>query len=330
MTTKLLTTLAAFTLLSSSAYTQEVSRNKTLDRMMYTINPQVAIKGPVYKDHSDAATKSKYASDVVRLILKEAHNRAQRYLEAGDFQAYHSFLALGLTVPLHEGLYLQFRNANGADLCKQEVQSGELVKKAGESTFKIFNEYFRVPAKPFIPDCSVLSGSNHTQIIRGGDGSDLSIMQVSIRWHFDDFLANRKYESVQQTLNYGMGHLLNGFNPVYRNIDGYKCLIEGGTIFKKKKINYVSLIKGIWAGKYNSGNISQTCRFADASSPYAKHDAGFAKNLDKIMNFNGNLSVDLVGEFKIEASVAEAIKEVTGNVRNGTNNRVALDKILKQ
>ncbi len=328
MNTKTIITFSALALLSGAAFSQE-ARNKNLDRMMYTINPQVAISGPVYSDVSDSATKSKYASELVRLILKAAHDKANKYLEAGDFQAYNTFLALGLTAPLHEGLYLQFRRAEAPDLCRAEVNNGDLLKKSSETTYKLFAQYLKTADLPFIPNCENLVPGKQTQIIRGGDGSDLSVMQVSIRWHFDDFLANKKYESVVKTLDYGMTHLMNGFNPVYRNIDNYKCIVEGGSMFKKKKINYISLIKGIWAGKYNSGNIAQTCRFADRSSPYAKHDAGFAKNVEKIMNSNGSIVVDMVGEFKLEPTVAAAVKEVTDNVKNGTNNRTNLDQIIK-
>lgn len=326
---KLLSTVSMLALLASTAAWSQENRNKTLDRMMYTINPSIAIKGPVYSDVSDAATKTKYASEIVKHILKTADAKAGRYLEAGDFSAYYAFLTLGLTVPLHEGLYLQFRTAQGTGVCNTEANNGELIKKAGDATYKLFVQYLKSADKPFIPNCETIPGDKYTQIIRGGDGSDLSIMQVSVRWHFDDFLANRKFESVTQTLDYGMGHILNGFNPVYRNIDNYKCIVEGGTFFKKKKINYLNLVKGIWAGKYNSGNIAQTCRFADTTSPYAKHDKGFARNLDKIVNFNGTLSVDLVGDFKLDATATEAIKEVVANLRDGTNKRTALEKILK-
>lgn len=327
MRLKILSTIAALTLISTSVYSQE-NRNKTLDRMMYTINPNIAIKGPVYSDVSDAATKTKYASDIVRLILKEADAKASRYAEAGDFQAYYAFLTLGLTVPLHEGLYLQFRTAQGAGVCVPATQNGDLVKQAGDETYKMFVQYFKTVERPFIPACEAIAGDKYTQIIRGGDGSDLSIMQVSIRWHFDDFLANKKYEDVSRTLNYGMGHIMNGFNPVYRNIDNYSCLVTGG-LFKKKRIDYVKLVRGVWAGKYNSGNIAQTCRFADPSSPYQKNDAGFEKNLNKILSFNGNLVIDLVGDFKLDQASSDAIKEIVSNLRNNTNNRTALDKLIK-
>jgi hypothetical protein len=148
-------------------------------------------------------------------------------------------------------------------------------------------------------------------------------MQVSIRWHYNDFLANRKYESVSQTLEYGFNHLLNGFDPVYRNIADYKCIYDTAGSFERKKISYTNLIKGIWAGKYNSGSVAQTCRFTDSSSPYKNHDIGFAKNLDKILNFNGQIFTDYTGEFKIDGDSSAALKEVIANFKNNRNDRKA-------
>jgi hypothetical protein len=153
-------------------------------------------------------------------------------------------------------------------------------------------------------------------------------MQISIRWHFDDFLTNKKYESVAKTLDYGFGHLLNGFDPVYRNVANYPCITEGGGLFSKKRINYFSLIKGIWAGKYNSGSISQTCRFADSDSPYRKNDLGFARNLDKILGFTGTIQADYIGNLKVEGVANEAIKEIVNNLKDNKNNRTSLERLL--
>lgn len=328
-TTKLLGTCAAVALMTTSLLAAEPTRNKALDRMMYTINPEIAVTGPVYSDQSDAATKSKYGSDLVRLILKEAHAQAKSYLEAGDTQAYYAALTLALTVPMQEGLYIQYRSVEGSDVCKEEANNGELVKKSSEMNYSLFTQYFKAAEKPFFPNCDVIKSNKVTQIIRGGDGTDLSIMQVSIRWHFADFLANKKYESVQATLQYGIDHLMKGFNPVYRNLDNYKCIAESGGLFKKKKISYVNLVRGIWAGQYNSGSITKTCRFDDSSSPYKHHDKGFAKNLDKVMSFTGVLSVDMVGDLKLDSAVAAAFSEVVNNLKNNTNNKTALDQILK-
>lgn len=328
MTTKFLGSIAVFSLLSTSLFAAEPARNKALDRMMYTINPEVTLGGPVYSDQSDAAAKNKYGSELVRLILREANSQASKYLEAGDTQAYYAALTLALTVPMQEGLYIQYRAVEG-DVCNTDANNGDLVKKSGETNYTLFNQYFKTAQKPFFPDCSAIKTNKVTQIIRGGDGTDLSLMQVSIRWHFDDFLANKKFESVEQTLQYGISHLMKGFNPVYRNIDNYKCIGEAGGLFKKKKVSYINLIRGIWAGQYNSGSISKTCRFDDSSSPYKHHDKGFEKNLNKILDFNGTLSVDMVGNFKLEPEVAAAFTEVVTNLKNNTNNKTALDKLLK-
>ena len=331
MTKTILGTIATLAVLSTSAMSAE--RNTSLDRMMYTINPAVKVSGPVYRDQSDAATKNKYGSELVRLILKEADRQAAAYKEAGDMKAYYAVLTMALTVPLQEGLYIQYRGVEG-DVCREDANNGELVRKGSSTNYDIFNQYFKTPELPFFPNCEDIKTNKVTQIIRGGDGSDLSIMQVSIRWHFDDFLALKKYESVEETLQYGISHLMKGFNPVYRNITDYKCLAEGkGGLFKKKKaqkaLSYTDLIRGVWAGQYNSGSITKTCRFADSSSPYKKHDIGFERNLNKVLAFNGTLSVDMVGDFKLDSDVASAFKEVVTNLQAGTNNRTALDALLK-
>ena len=300
----------------------------TLDRMMYSINPKAQISGPIFKDKATEVDKNHYASSVVELILKEADKKAKKYLDAGDTKAYYAFLTLALTVPMHEGLYIQFRNID-ENVCRPAANSGERIRKSSEENYKVFVNFLKTGPDAFIPDCEQLaSETSSTQIIRGGDGSDLSMMQVSVRWHADDFLANKKYENVQQTLQYGMGLLLSGFDPVYRNIDQYKCLFEKSGKIGKKKISYINLIRGVWAGKYNSGSITKTCRFSDASSPYKKFDAHFADNLNKIISFNETLAVDIVGNFSLNKEERDAVREVVGNLQNNTNNKVALDKLL--
>lgn len=321
-------TLAMTTLLTQSVFATELARNKSLDKMMYTINPNVVVTGPIFRDQADSESKSRYATDLVRTILKIAHTKGAKYLEAGDTQAYYAILVMALTVPLQEGLYIQYRGVEGADICRIEANNGDLVKKSGDANYNLFTQYFKATETPFFPNCEEIKSNNLTQIIRGGDGTDLSIMQVSIRWHFDDFLANKKYESLESTLNYGMDHLMKGFNPVYRNVTDYKCIAESG-LFKKKKINFLNLVRGVWAGQYNSGSISKTCRISDSSSPYKHHDKGFEKNMNKILDFNGVLEVDMVGKFKLDSEVASAVMEISKNIREEKNERAALNAILK-
>ena len=323
-----ITSFSTIVFLIGCSQADEQTRIKVLDRMMYTINPEVKLIGPIFRDNGDKIERSKYISSLLAVILKEADVQAKKYLEAGDTQAYYAFLALALAVPLHEGVYIQFRDVDG-DVCNLSANNGDLVKKSGELVFNIFNQYFKNPARPYFPNCEAMNVKTDVkQMIRGGDGSDLSIMQISIRWHFNDFLANKKYESVAQTLGYGFKLLINGFDPVYRNIADYKCLMDSVGDSKKNKINYINLIKGVWSGKYNSGSISQTCRFADPNSPFKKHDVGFAKNLDKILKFNGSIAPDFIGEIKVDNQSSAAVKEIVSNLMENTNNHTALDKVL--
>jgi hypothetical protein len=312
--------------IASQAFAGE--KINALDRMMYTINPNAQISGPIFNDKADQEVKNNYASKVIDLILKTADAKAKKYKEAGDYRGYYAFLSLALTVPMHEGLYIQFRNIN-ENVCRADVNSGERIRKSSEESFQIFTEYFKKGPDAFIPDCEELASETcSTQIIRGGDGSDLSMMQISLRWHADDFLANKKYENVEQSLDYGMSQLLSGFNQVYRNARQYKCLYEKSSVVGKKKFSYVNLIRGVWGGKYNSGTTSKTCRFADFKSAYKVNDAGFLGNLKKIINFNETISVDLVGKFTLNEIERDAIREISLNLKNNTNNRVALDKLL--
>lgn len=309
-----------------SVLAEDTPRIKLLDRMMYTINPAGKMSGPVFRDMGPKEDKSKYAGSLIKIILKEADEKARKYLEAGDTQAYYAFLAMSLTVPLHEGLYVHFRNVDG-DVCNVAANSGDMVKKVSATTYSLFTKTFKEPGNNYFPNCETMSKTvGVNQMIRGGDGTDLSLMQISIRWHFDDFLANKKYESVQRTVDYGLTHLLNGFDPVYRNIADYKCIYDSG--FSRKKINYINLIRGIWAGKYNSGSIAQTCRFADPNSPYKRNDLGFAKNLNKILDFNGTIAPDYIGDIKIEGAAANAIREVISNLAHYKNDRSELEKLI--
>ena len=330
---KLANTARVLGILALIAVTQAQGGEKisTLDRMMYTINPNAQIVGPVFKDKATQLEKNEYASKVVSLILKAADEKARKYLDAGDFKAYYAFMTLSLTVPMHEGLYIQYRNID-ENVCRPAVNSGERISHSSADSFKIFNDYLKAGGKDaFIPDCEQLAAeTSSTQLIRGGDGSDLSMMQISLRWHVDDFLVNKKYLDLEQTLSYGMSQLLSGFDPVYRNSVKYKCLYEKSGVFGKKKFSYTNLIRGVWGGRYNSGSINKTCRFSDMTSPYKKFDAHFAGNLNKIMNFNETLEVDIVGKFTLNPMARDAVREVVMNFKNNTNNRVAIEKLIER
>lgn len=328
ITNVLLSCFVLIVLLMGTGEAARPTRIKVLDRMMYTINPDMKIDGPVFRDVSDEAERTRYISDVVTSILKEADLRAKKYLEAGDNEAYYAFLVMALAVPLHESFYLQFRNVD-ENVCRSNVNNGDIVRAASLSAYKLFIEYFKKPGDTFFPNCEDMNLKHGvTQIVRGNDGTDLSVMQISIRWHFDDFLANKKYQNLSKTFNYGFGLLLDGFNQVYRNAANYKCILDKSEDGEQVKINYIKLIRGVWAGKYNSGSITHTCRFSDPNSPYKNYDRVFAKNLDKILKYNGTISTDYIGDFKLGRVSSEAIKEVVSNFKENKNERKALDALL--
>ena len=145
----ILGTIATLAVLTTSAMSGE--RNTALDKMMYTINPAVSVSGPIYRDQSDLVAKNKYGTELVRLILKEADRQAASYKQAGDMQAYYAILTLALTVPLHEGLYIQYRGVEG-DVCRSDVNSGELLRSGSSTTYDIFNQYFKSSVNPFFPN----------------------------------------------------------------------------------------------------------------------------------------------------------------------------------
>lgn len=325
----LLVTCLAVPLLSSSLAFAAEKRVGFLDRMMFTINPEVQTQGPIFVD-SEVSKRQDYTSEVFKIILSVAHEEAKSYLEAGDTQGYYAFMVLGMTVPLQEGLYMHFRETpNDGTVCNPEANEGIIIGSAAKTTKRHFDEYLKSGETPFLADCEKVSDDPVLkQIIRGHDGSDMGMMQVSLRWHYDDFLANRKYESVQRSVEYGLNFIMKGYRSIYRNADDYSCL----TTFFRKNIKYRNLIRGAWAGKYNSGSIKQTCRITDRSSPYQAHDEHFEGNLDKVLSFPETGEIPVFSNFsiKLNADMKAAVIEVIENFKNETNNRQAIEKVLNQ
>mgnify|MGYP000706729366 CR=1 FL=1 len=164
------------------------------------------------------------------------------------------------------------------------------------------------------------------QLVRGANGTDIGMMQVSVRWHYDVFLANKNYESVDETIKYGLGFLMKGFEPLYRTANDYNCIYENGSV------NYESLVRGIWGGYYNGGSYKNACRFADAASPYQGHDRGFKRNLDKVLAYpqTGIIGMHEDLNLRLTGDVKAAVIEVIGNMKNKTTNSAALKRLLSK
>lgn len=345
----------------------EISRVKVLDSMMTTIDPNAEIEGPIFKNTDEA--KKAYGSELAKTIIQEAHKRAKFLLDEGNTQAYYAFITLALTVPLHEGLYLHVREVNDSKgLCNDHASSGNILfsytkekldqkytseelvqKKLKSTTFKNFETYFKQGENPFFPDCNKVSEvQNIKQIIRGGDGSDIGAMQLSVRWHYETFLAKEQYKSFRKTISYGLKFLMSGYKRVLYNWDSRsKVKLHDGSSLKKKRwktwmsclkktndkknLDYKKLVRGTWAGKYNSGNLGRTCRFADSRGHYVAHDTGFKKNLDKVLDFPNQEKIGLFDSvsFTMNTEVKAAYDQVINNFQLEKSDRSDIEKILK-
>lgn len=331
---------------------ENIPRNTFFDRMMTTLDPSAQLSGPIYVNTLEG--KTHYAKELMRIILEEADKKAQRYYKAEDYEAYYAFIVLALTVPLQEGLYMQFRQVyDQPTLCNQHSTSGNILfasspekleqkytsqeleeKKSKSKTFKHFISVLKSGEHPIFPDCENFEVQDGpvSQIVRGYDGSDMGMMQLSIRWHYDEFYAKKDFLSVRKTIRYGLNHLMNGFRPVLANSKKYKCLVDKKWFFSKKEFSYRNLIRGVWAGKYNSGSIRKTCRFADLSSPYKHHDEGFEKNLKKVLAYDKNRMIGAGSSlgFNTDEETHAVLKEVINNFKKKTNKREKLEAFISK
>lgn len=310
---------------------------RILDNVMATINKSAEIYGPIYRH--DTRNSENYGDEIVKIILKSAHAKAKRYLDEGNPQAYYAFLALSLTVPNQEGLFVHFREVDSdRDYCNDERSTGENIKSSkakdqfqaalngegGKKLFGIFNR--NKESEGFLVKCKDLRGEKkYRQLIVGGsDGSDVGMFQLSALWHFDEFLNKGKYDSVKQTVDYGLNYLRQQFHHGYRNAaTKYTCFLD-----ENQNIDYFKLIRGSWSA-YNGGP-SQKCRFADKEGPYAGHDNGFKKNLDITLNLNDGGFFGFASDSTLDLSpaVRAAVEEVVTNLEKKTNSASALQSLL--
>lgn len=335
--TKLAKVVSSLSLIASINVQAAAPMPAWVDNAFLTINPKAKLSGPV-QDLSSSTIMATYADKVAKIGLIEAHSRAKSLYDEKNYRGYYTVMLLALTVPMHEGLFTHFRaTKNTAGKCKAEKQKGNTLKDQKKTKVNFVNAFTK-GATPFLLTCDKFApNSKITQIIAGGgDGSDVGIMQLATLWHYDEFLKPGKYKSVKATFNYGYSHLMRGFIPVMRNYKDYPCLKN-----KDGSLNYHKLARGVWAGKYNSGNIKveSVCRFANAASPHKNKDIGFNINMENMMKvasggkFGIKLGKDAAGNPigfypKVSSDLRKAILEINNNIKNNTNNRTYLNKVM--
>lgn len=357
-----------------------ISRQSWMDKMFYSINKDVQLDAPIWIN--EESKKNEYGSIYMKTLIQEAHQIAKRYLKYGDHEAYNSFMMLALTFPMHEGLYMSFRQTNDEKgLCYRKANNGDIMfehskKKIFEhvnanlesevassedkarleamsadeegyrhmreqmvddytrilldekkeriantdkaSNYRHFIKYLKSGETPFIADCdNVANDQVIRQIIRGADGTDIGPVQLSLRWHYDKYLAKKMYLSLKETFKYGLNFIHVGFKKAYYDADkvkgsrnktkksSYSCLVSSD-----KSINYTNLVRGTWAGKYNQGQIKKACRIMDV------------EKLERITKAEEELK-DLEGKFfknsKTKKKIS-ALKSEISELKNAVGN----------
>jgi len=411
---------------------QTTPRVTWVDKMFYSLNKNVELNGPIWINTEEK--KNQYGERYMQTLIKVANKLAYKeFINPGkgdaefiaDHNAYNAFMMLAITIPLHEGLYMSFRQTNDEKgLCNSYVNGGNAmvkntkkkeqekikgsisryaskeekkrlkklkrwskrkykeyveelsdkyatiiakkkVAKMKNDSYHYFVHYLKEGKNPVVPECEDIKDYkvvNH--LIKGGDGSDIGPMQVSVRWHYDDFLANKKYLSLEKSIEYALGDsfLMRDFKKVYYHLDDlaldksraksspYNCLVADG------KVNYEKFIRGMWAGKYNSGQRKKACRIEQVpklqeyealvaknklsvteedrlkelkielegllkygAKSTRHHDYHFKNNLDKAISF---LSKDRIGfndslSFSISKKTKAAVNEIIKNFNDG-------------
>ncbi len=312
-----------------------------LNSVMGTINPKAEIQGPIYRPSTKV--EDKYGDEIAKIIIQEAHKKAKRFLDQGNTQAYYAFMALALTVPNQEGLMVHFRevpadrdNCNDSRSTGKDIESST-AKDQFQSTLNDDGSFFN-RKEAFLVKCRKLRGQDtYRQLILGGsDGSDVGVMQLSARWHYEDFLKPEKYKSVRSTFNYAFNYISGRFRDIMANresgivVRGKREIEYDFRCFNNKtdKEFYEQIIRGSWSA-YNGGP-TQICRFADEASPFKGHDNGFVTNLKKTMDLNngGLFGFSKELEIPMTETMRSVVEEVITNLEKGTNERKSISAIL--
>ncbi|EQC46630.1 hypothetical protein [Bacteriovorax sp. Seq25_V] len=413
--------LSTILLVNMAQASEAPARVKWMDKMFYTVNRNVDLQAPIWVNTE--AERNSYGTEYMKSLITSAHKIAKKYLEYGDHEAYNAFMMLSLTFPLHEGLYMSFRETKDEKgLCYEPANSGDIMfqqtkKKIFEnvqvnlesefaseeekrqleilkesdienfeklrnilvddythiklqekkesiantespSNYRHFKKYLKGGENPFIVECSdVKEDQIIRQIIRGGDGTDIGPVQLSLRWHFDNFIGKKYYESIDKTFDYGLNFIHAGFKKLYYDSTNSKkamsCVMTGG------KVDLNKLIRATWSGKYNQGQVSKSCRiddinklaelekesskltrkirFVSSRSKKQKYqekvtqleneikmikrhpDFHFKNNLEKVNGFLDKKSVGYTDSISFETSkeVKDAIDEIINNFNEG-------------
>lgn len=178
---------------------------------------------------------------------------------------------------------------------------------------------------PF-PHCSKIDRTQKKQqILFSNDYADIGLMMINANKH-PKIVKSGDIFHVDRVIDYGMKILYKrGFLKIARNSERYSCL-KG--LENTQPLEYaMRLVRGAWAGRYNSGDYRKTCRFLDTTDIYYSNDVMFLSNLKKTFEIGKGKS--FYHKFLPENTLERAaLYELLGNIKDQTNNRVYIDAVL--
>lgn len=226
---------------------------------------------------------------------------------------------------------MQEKEAIKKDLKKKQAWIDKIVPFIDKNMPKFYKALGR--GKNIFKNCNSFAGQNNIQqMLFSNDYADVGMFMFNASSHPRVFAEGDVFD-FDKTIAYGLGYLYNGHNnsggfvSIVENAQSYSCL-RGLEQSNPKKFA-LRLIRGVWAGQYNSGNTSQTCRFQKRSHKWAKNDRKYFLDLRKI--YDDDLPEGSLWHSYLPAGSYEekAFFELIGNVLNQTNNRTFLDVILR-
>lgn len=236
-------------------------------------------------------------------VIQKAHHIARDYKDA-EPSLYYTFLLASLTVPMHESSLMHFTRRDPHRYCyfsndllvdipagiaaieareesrnkRVALSNARFLERNIERFYQAFNQ-----GRDLFMSCEDLKQYDEVQqILFSNDYADIGLMMINSTSHGSFFRAG-KILHVDEVLDYGLNYLFDGFEEISLNASNYACL---NVVQDDPAELYKRIIRGAWAGKYNSGQVGQTCRFTNSNHRFAANDRGFIQKLNSIFERN--------------------------------------------
>lgn len=341
------------------------SRTKTIADINFRRNFLSLEHSHGYRGLFHNGNDSEYITRLFGQIIQAADELAREdwyHPEESIYNHYHLFLLLSLVVPSHESALMHFTlrekakycyffndvldpmeaKDNVADFYKKALMQLDSADKGYAKTkrryeSKIRNANFLTTYYPIfekakggkkleVKNCDKINTSEVYQLMFSGDYADVGMFMINAKSH-GDFFAEGGILNFDTMKDYALEFLYSGFKRISLNNDSYSCL--AGLQISDPDLYAQNILKGSWAGRYNSGNTGKTCRFMNPNDKFSANDVSYARSLKKFFEPEGR-KISLFEKFlPLESIERKAFVELMDNVKNQTNNQVYLAQVLK-